>query len=76
LVRLLYAADRLDVVIQDDGAGAPEGVLSTFQDSYHHFGLRHVRQAVIDRGGSFTVANGEEAGLVMKVSLPLSRPEA
>ncbi|MGZ4679099.1 MAG: GAF domain-containing sensor histidine kinase [Ilumatobacteraceae bacterium] len=76
LIRLLYVADRLDVVIQDDGVGAPEGILSTFQDSYHHFGLRHVRQVVIDRGGSFTVANGEEAGLVMKVSLPLSRPEA
>jgi signal transduction histidine kinase len=76
LVRLVYSDDRLEVIFQDDGVGAPEGILSTFQDSYHHFGLRHVRQVVIDRGGSFAVANGEEAGLVMKVSLPLSRAEA
>jgi signal transduction histidine kinase len=75
LVRLIYEADRLDVVIQDDGVGAPEELLSTFQDSYLRFGLRHMRELVVDRGGSFDVANGDESGLVIRVSLPLERPD-
>ena len=76
LVNLRYEPDRIDVVIQDDGVGAPELLLDTFQDSYLHFGLRHIRQAVIDRGGTFTVANGEEAGLVLRVSMPLSAKQS
>jgi signal transduction histidine kinase len=72
LVNLRYEPDRIDVVIQDDGVGAPQLLLDTFQDSYLHFGLRHICQAVIDRGGTFTLANGEEAGLVLRVSMPLS----
>jgi signal transduction histidine kinase len=71
LVSLRYEADHLDVAIQDDGVGAPQFVLRTFQDSYLHFGLRHIQQMVIDRGGSFTVTNGEEAGLVVRASIPL-----
>lgn len=71
LVSLGYRGDQLDVAVQDDGVGAPELVLRTFQDSYLHFGLRHIRQMVIDRGGSFSVTNGEEAGLMVRVSLSL-----
>ncbi len=70
LVSLRYEPQKLDLVIQDDGKGAPEALLRSFQDSYLHFGLRHIRQLVIDRGGEFEIANGEEAGLVVRVSLP------
>jgi signal transduction histidine kinase len=75
LVSLRYEPDHLDLVVQDDGVGAPELLLSTLQDSSLHFGLRHIRQLVMDRGGSFEVSNGEEAGLVVKVSLPLEAGE-
>jgi signal transduction histidine kinase len=68
LVSLRYEPDRLDLVIQDDGVGAPETLLRTFQDSYLHFGLRHMRQVVVDRGGTFQVSNGDESGLVVKAS--------
>jgi signal transduction histidine kinase len=71
LVSLRHEPDRLDLVVQDDGVGAPEILLRTFQDSQLHFGLRHMRQLVIDSCGSFEVSNGEEAGLVVRVSLPL-----
>jgi two-component system, NarL family, nitrate/nitrite sensor histidine kinase NarX len=71
LVSLRHEPDRLDLVVQDDGVGASEILLSTFQDSQLHFGLRHIRQLVIDSCGSFEVSNGEEAGLVVRVSLPL-----
>jgi signal transduction histidine kinase len=72
LVSLRHEPDRLDLVVQDDGVGAPEILLRTFHDSQLHFGLRHIRQLVIDRCGSFEVSNGEEAGLVIRVSLPLT----
>ena len=71
LVSLRYDPQTLDLVIQDDGSGAPEALLRSFQDSYLHFGLRHIRQLVIDRRGEFVVKNGEEGGLVVKVTLPL-----
>jgi signal transduction histidine kinase len=76
LVSLRHEPDRLDLVVQDDGVGAPEILLRTFQDSQLHFGLRHIRQLVIDMCGSFEVSNGEEAGLVIRVSLPLKPGEA
>ena len=71
LVSLHYESDSLHVAIQDDGVGAPDFVLSSFQDSYLHFGLRHIRQMVIDRGGTFTVANGDEEGFMLRVTIPL-----
>ena len=70
LVSLRYQADRLDLVVQDDGSGTSEVVLRSIPDSSLHFGLRHIRQLVIDRGGSFEVFNGDETGLVVRASLP------
>jgi signal transduction histidine kinase len=75
LVSLRYEADHLDIAIQDDGVGAPEILLDTYQDSYLHFGLRHMRRVVIDRGGAFAVANGDGAGLVVRASIPLTRQQ-
>jgi signal transduction histidine kinase len=75
LVSLRYEADHLDIAIQDDGVGAPAILLDTYQDSYLHFGLRHMRQVVIDRGGAFAVANGDGAGLVVRASIPLTRQQ-
>lgn len=72
LVSLRWEPDQLEVVVQDDGVGAPDMLLRTFQDSRLHFGLRHVRQVVTGRGGTFEVSNGEEAGLVVRASMPLN----
>jgi signal transduction histidine kinase len=73
LVSVRYGIDRVDLVVQDDGVGASELVLRQFPDSLLHFGLRHMRESVIGLGGSFEVANGEEGGLTIRVSLPLRR---
>jgi signal transduction histidine kinase len=59
LVSIRYAQDRCDVVVQDDGVGVQEPALRTFEDSYLHFGLRHMRQQVLDLGGTFDLTNGE-----------------
>jgi len=71
LVSLRFAEGSVQVVVQDDGQGAPGVVLQTFPDSYLHFGLKHLRQLVLSHGGTFEVANGEEAGLVIRASIPL-----
>jgi signal transduction histidine kinase len=71
LVTLRYASDRVDIIIQDDGVGAPEIVLRAYQDSQLHFGLRHMSEQLLQHGGSFEVRNGEEGGLVLKASVPL-----
>ena len=72
LVSIRYAPDRVDVVIQDDGVGAPELVLRSYQDSHLHFGMKHMRQQVLALGGHFRVDNGEESGLTVHVSVPLA----
>jgi signal transduction histidine kinase len=62
-----------NLVVQDDGLGAPDLVLRQFSDSLLHFGPRHVRESVFGLGGSFEVGNGEDGGLTVRVSLPLRR---
>ncbi|MCU1427854.1 MAG: two-component sensor histidine kinase [Actinomycetia bacterium] len=71
LVSLRHGDHHVDVVIQDDGVGASDLVLTTYQDSYLHFGLRHMRQQIFDLGGTFDVSNGEETGTIVRVSVPL-----
>jgi signal transduction histidine kinase len=70
LVSIRYEADGTDVVIQDDGVGVPDIVLNSFQDSYLHFGLRHMRQQIVDLGGIFEVVNEEDGGTIIRISLP------
>jgi signal transduction histidine kinase len=71
LVSLRYEQDRVDLVVQDDGAGAPEAILRDYPSSYLHFGLRNMYETVVGRGGSFEVSNGEEGGLTLRASLPV-----
>ena len=70
LVSLRHEPGRVDLVVQDDGEGAPEILLGTFPDSCLHFGLRHMHELVTGRGGRLEVSNGDEAGLVVRASLP------
>jgi signal transduction histidine kinase len=71
LVSIRYEVDQVNVVIQDDGVGVPNSIRNTFADSYLHFGLRHMREQALDLGGTFEVANGEEGGTIVRVTLPL-----
>jgi signal transduction histidine kinase len=67
LVSLRYSDDHVDLVVQDDGVGAPELVLENYAESETHFGLRSMRRQVEELGGTFTVSNGEEGGLAVRV---------
>jgi signal transduction histidine kinase len=72
LVSIRLDHDSVSLAIQDDGVGAPDLVLHSFQESYLHFGLRNMRQQILERSGTFEVANGEEGGLIVRVSVPLT----
>jgi signal transduction histidine kinase len=71
LVSLRYSGDHVDLVIQDDGAGASEQILNHYQDSGTHFGMKRSRRQVEDLGGTFEVRNGEESGLAIRVRIPV-----
>ncbi len=71
LVSLRYSDDCVDLVIQDDGAGASEQILKHYQESGTHFGMKRSRRQVEDLGGTFEVRNGEESGLAIRVRIPV-----
>jgi signal transduction histidine kinase len=71
LVSLRYSDDKVDLVIQDDGAGASDQVLKHYQESGTHFGMKRSRRQVEDLGGTFEVHNGEESGLAIRVRIPV-----
>jgi signal transduction histidine kinase len=71
LVSLRYSDDGVDLVIQDDGAGASEQILRHYQESGTHFGMKRSRRQVEDLGGTFEVRNGEESGLAIRVRIPV-----
>jgi len=71
LVSLRYSDDSVDLVIQDDGAGASEQILKHYQESGTHFGMKRSRRQVEDLGGTFDVRNGEESGLAIRVRIPV-----
>ena len=59
------AADGgLRIQIQDDGIGLPQGIRSGV-------GLQSMRERAVEVGGVCTIENGEESGVVVRLSLPL-----
>ncbi|MBI1299962.1 sensor histidine kinase, partial [bacterium] len=56
--------DALHIRIQDDGVGLPETMRSGV-------GLQSMRERAVEVGGVCTIENGEESGVVVRLSLPL-----
>jgi signal transduction histidine kinase len=73
LVSLNYPSDHVDLAVQDDGIGAPDLLLQNYAESGTHFGLKSMRRQVEGLGGTFTVSDGEEGGLVVRVRVPARR---
>jgi signal transduction histidine kinase len=73
LVSMRYGDDSVEVVVQDDGVGIGDLVLRRYAQDSLHFGLRHMKQQVLELGGTFEVTNGDEVGVTVKVSVPLVR---
>jgi signal transduction histidine kinase len=72
-VRLIFEADSIAVVVQDDGIGLPEHIIQHLGDDPAHFGLRTIARQIEDLGGSFEILNGEESGAIVRASVPAKR---
>jgi signal transduction histidine kinase len=75
LIDIQYSDDRLDVVVQDDGIGASERVLRGAVE-LPRFGLRNMRRQIAALGGTFEATNGDESGVIVRMSVPLTAPPA
>ena len=72
LVSLRYGNETVDMSVQDDGVGIGEVVWRTYGEDCTHYGLRHMRQQILDVRGTFEVANGDEGGTTVRVTVPFS----
>lgn len=71
MVSLRFSAGSISIVILDDGIGMPTSILRNYEGSYLHFGLRHMREQVLSRGGTMEVGNGDETGAIVRIVLPV-----
>lgn len=64
LCTITISADGvLQICIEDDGVGLPANVRSGV-------GLHSMRERAVEVGGACTIANGEQSGVVVRLSLP------
>src|SRR5712692_6931080 len=72
VVTLRRSRGGVTLVVQDDGVGAPALLLRSIGSSFRHFGLRGIQERIRKMGGGFTVRNGDDGGLVVRVRVPVS----
>jgi signal transduction histidine kinase len=71
IVTVQVTSEQAMLVVQDNGIGLSRLVLQTYQGSTIHLGLKGMHHRVEELGGQFTLANGEEGGLIVKAMVPL-----
>jgi signal transduction histidine kinase len=71
VVTLRRSRGGVTLAVQDDGVGAPALLLRSIGSSFTHFGLRGLQERIRKLGGAFTVHNGEDSGLVVRVRVPV-----
>ncbi len=71
IVTIRVTREQAVLVVQDNGVGLSEQVLQSYQNAPMHLGLKGMKHRVEELGGQFTLQNGEEGGLIVKVVLPL-----
>src|SRR6266851_891581 len=72
VVTLRRSRGGVTLAVQDDGIGAPALLLRSIGSSFTHFGLRGLQERIRKVGGGFTARNGDDAGLVVRVRVPVS----
>jgi two-component system sensor histidine kinase UhpB len=65
-VRVRVEGERLSVLVEDDGKGLPAD-----WSRPGHFGLRGLRERVLNLGGAFAVGNRAPSGVRMAAEIPL-----
>jgi signal transduction histidine kinase len=72
LVTLHYQPDRLEVVVQDDGVGMGGG--GDGDRAGLHFGVANMRRQVHALGGTFSIADGDDGGVTVRIVVPITPP--
>ncbi|HDN80100.1 MAG: histidine kinase [Chloroflexi bacterium] len=76
MISLTLDDTRIGVSIQDDGVGLSEESLTRFlKGDGLHFGITSMRRMVEELGGTLTIANNDDGGLMVKAFLPLPQEE-
>lgn len=71
IVTVQVTREQATLVVQDNGIGIPASTLQTYASNGVHLGLKGMQQRISDLGGQFSLANGEEGGLIVKAVVPL-----
>ncbi len=71
IVTVQVTHEQVVLVVQDNGIGLSSHVLHTYHTNTMHLGLKGMRHRIKELDGQFTLVNGEEGGLIVKVVLPL-----
>ena len=71
IVTLQVTGEQAMLVVQDNGIGLSQQVLRTYRGNATHLGLKGMRNRLEELDGQFSLANGEEGGLIVKAVVPL-----
>ena len=71
IVTLQVTSEQAMLVVQDNGIGLSQQVLRTYRSNATHLGLKGMRNRLEELDGQFSLANGEEGGLIVKAVVPL-----
>jgi signal transduction histidine kinase len=71
IVSLRYDTQGVSLVVQDDGCGLPHSALTGQRTNVTHFGLKSMERRVSAIGGTLHLANSEDGGALVRVSMPL-----
>ncbi len=71
IVTVRVTHEQAMLVVQDNGRGLPTQTRQNYSHNSVHLGLKGMRHRIEESGGQFTLVNGEEGGLIVKVVIPL-----
>ncbi len=71
IVTLQVTHELVMLVVQDNGVGLSPQMLQTYENNPAHFGLRGMSHRIEELGGTLTLVNGEDGGLIVKAVVPL-----
>ena len=73
-INMRYESDNVEIVVQDDGAGMPTPADDEAPGGQSHFGLFDMRRRIEGLGGTLTIENGEDGGVMVRISVPVPTP--
>ena len=71
IVTVQVTNEQAILVVQDNGIGLSQQALQSYRNNTTHLGLKGMHHRMEELGGKFTLANGEEGGLIVKAMVPL-----